>query len=535
MVSTTTKTRRRTAAPVKALSMFVEIRGEATPDLRELATDGICPRCDSGTCLPIPAYLRISADRFDDDASLTDLKADRGVVRQAQDMVRLVDDDTEHVILFVDNDLSASKKRKEAAAWWAALDYVRNERPAKLLGVKHDRLGRRMADLEDLEDICRATGDSGTRVITLADGDLFANPAWPFLAAMAKTEARNTSFRVKLAQASRRAKGLDTGGGNRPYGYEADRLTIVEHEAAIIRELAQRLIDGESGHGLARDMNERGIPTPGNKGPWVPRTVRRMLANPRYAGMRTENSREHSYRVVGEAAWPAILDRETWEQLYATLKAASGTRGGRPHLSMLGGIARCGYCETPLHAGQITNSYGAREKRYTYRCPKMMNGCGRVHRSRTPIDEYVVKFALSLVNADVAANEAHAVRERVDTIESRRAALDLEALTNREEYASGRLDPDAYYMKRDRLAAEARTLEKEWRAGVAELDDLTAETTAVHLWESWTVERRRRFLRSKLSAVLVFRAKAHGTAARVVQPGEVEIIPKPTADLPHAA
>ena len=197
MVSTTPKVQRQAPGSDNAADMFVEIRGEATADLRSLASVGVCARCATGMCTPIPAYLRISADRFDDAALLSDLKADRGVVRQAQKMIALVEEETAHVILFVDNDLSASKKRKEAAEWWKALDYVRDEKPPKLLGVKHDRLGRRMADLEDLEDTCRESGN--TRVITLADGDLFANPAWPFLAAMAKTEARNTSFRVKLA------------------------------------------------------------------------------------------------------------------------------------------------------------------------------------------------------------------------------------------------------------------------------------------------------------------------------------------------
>lgn len=511
MVSATIKQPRRTPPAGNAERVFIEIRGDAPADLASLASVGSCLRCETATCNPYPVYLRISSDDFADDKSLTDLSADRGVVRQTYSLVRLVEDETRHVILFVDNDLSASKKRPEEAQWWKALAYVRENRPGKLLGLKYDRLGRRMADLEELEDICEA---ASTRVITLADGDLFANPAWPFLAAMAKTEARNTSWRVRQSQASRRAKGLDSGGGNRPFGYAANRLDVIKAEAETFRRMVALFLDGASGTEIAKRLNADGVRR-AEGGTWMSGRVRETLANPRYAGFRSEGG-----TVVGRGAWPSLIDETTHVRVKERLSAtANRGKGGRPVSSLLGGVARCGYCEAPLYAASAGS-----ERRPTYKCAKESGGCGAVNRTRAVIDAYVTEHVLSLVNADLAANEAVMVREQVDAIQQARTDLDLRQSSNRDEYASGRLDAAAYYVARDAVASEARRLDKDWRTALAELDELSAETTAAAMWDAWTIDKRRRFIKSKLAAVLIYKAKAYGRAARVIRPGEIEIV-----------
>ncbi len=48
------------------------------------------------------------------------------------------------------------------------------------------------------------------------------------------------------------------GGGTRPFGFEADFVTVRESEAEVIRELAERLIGGETLRSLCKDLNERG-------------------------------------------------------------------------------------------------------------------------------------------------------------------------------------------------------------------------------------------------------------------------------------
>jgi site-specific DNA recombinase len=91
------------------------------------------------------------------------------------------------------------------------------------------------------------------------------------------------------------------GGGTRPYGYESDRLTIRESEAAVIRECATRLLAGEAIRSICRDLEEREIPTVLG-GAWKTQTLRRLLMSGRISGQR-----EHHGELVALAEWPAII------------------------------------------------------------------------------------------------------------------------------------------------------------------------------------------------------------------------------------
>ncbi|WP_370037928.1 recombinase family protein, partial [Nocardioides sp.] len=62
-------------------------------------------------------------------------------------------------------------------------------------------------------------------------------------------------------------------GLNFGYGYDEDRR-IVPKEADVIREVARRLLEGDSLYSIAADLNERGVPTPGS-GKWDSRRVQR--------------------------------------------------------------------------------------------------------------------------------------------------------------------------------------------------------------------------------------------------------------------
>jgi DNA invertase Pin-like site-specific DNA recombinase len=462
-------------------------------------------------------------------------------MNQRNSMVRFAEErQAAHIVFFVDNDMSGSKVRRAKAAWWICLAAMKEQRPRYLVGVKSDRLGRRLTDIEGLDDLTRSTG---TKVFTLAESDLFANPAWPFIAAMAKAEAMNTSFRIRQAQAVRKSKGLDTGGGNRPYGYAADRLTIVPEEAAIIQELARRIIAGESGHSLAAAMNERGVPTPGGgSGRWVARTIRRMMASSRYAAIRREDAskpgefRNKRFKEVGAAAWPAILDRETWEQVQAVL-AATTTKPGRPYLSLLGGIARCGYCEMPITAANVGTG------RKIYKCSKQAGGCGNFARTRGVIDEYVQRHALEQLGEQVSDNEGAELDAENDRIADELVRADLRLSELREAYANGDIEAGDFYPTLATLQKRIKTLDAAYRRTNDELRILRSDKTAAERWDTMTTDERRAFLRDHLATVLLYRTPSRGLQARVIKEGEVVLVPKnhrkrkpkPPADARQAA
>ena len=99
----------------------------------------------------------------------------------------------------------------------------------------------------------------------------------------------------------------------RAYGYEADLITLNEPEAAILREMARRVMAGHSYKEVAFWANAHGYRTTTGK-IFYPLTVRNLLHKKRYAGVREHNGAEYP------AVWEPVFDAETWERLQLTLR-----------------------------------------------------------------------------------------------------------------------------------------------------------------------------------------------------------------------
>jgi hypothetical protein len=79
-------------------------------------------------------------------------------------------------------------------------------------------------------------------------------------------------------------------GGRRPFGFEQD-MTIRASEATAVRQAYADVLVGVSLGQVARDWNAAGPLTPlktrkGEPSRWRPATVRPVLMNPRFAGLR---------------------------------------------------------------------------------------------------------------------------------------------------------------------------------------------------------------------------------------------------------
>jgi site-specific DNA recombinase len=119
---------------------------------------------------------------------------------------------------------------------------------------------------------------------------------------------------------------------------------------------------------------------------WTSAHLRSMLVHTRLAGLR-----EHRGKIIGPAAWPAILDRSTWEAMKVVLEdparstGGSGRRGRVP--TTLGtAIYICGVCHEPrLRLGRSNG------RSPVYRCGNMaLNGdVGHVSRVADKLDAYV--------------------------------------------------------------------------------------------------------------------------------------------------
>jgi len=69
--------------------------------------------------------------------------------------------------------------------------------------------------------------------------------------------------------------------------------------------------------------------------------IRRVLMSPRIAGLK-----DHRGEIVGEATWPAIIDRATHDRLVGLLgdESRRPANYGRPRVYALAGLLRCGSC-----------------------------------------------------------------------------------------------------------------------------------------------------------------------------------------------
>jgi hypothetical protein len=191
----------------------------------------------------------------------------------------------------------------------------------------------------------------------------------------------------------------------RSFGFEADGITVIESEAAIIRECAARLLAGETQADLISELNERGIPSPGGAR-WDYTAFRQVMLRPRNTGLIVYNG-----KVMDGVRLPeAILDDVTFARITALYSARS--RGRQPSgRYLLTGIARC-----ERGHGLIGRAVSQRDTSQ-YWCKK----CRNVYVDTRYLDEWAGDFAIRVLR-DQAQSEA-LEREGAEREEQRQALL----------------------------------------------------------------------------------------------------------------
>lgn len=198
-----------------------------------------------------------------------------------------------------------------------------------------------------------------------ADGDLMfditrAFPVW---------ERRKFRERSMLGKARQVEQGIQPFRTRRPYGYRiigrndvvagactADMIgkyVIVEEEAAIVRELFTRYVNGETLRKLCRWLNEASIPTPQGGQRWRVRTLSAILHNTIYMGMATSYKTEKvngQQRPTPPERWktieaPALVSEQIWNLVQDRMKTNANTLRGNPNKRYaLSGLTLCPRC-----------------------------------------------------------------------------------------------------------------------------------------------------------------------------------------------
>ncbi|MFI6943096.1 recombinase family protein [Streptomyces sp. NPDC050418] len=236
-----------------------------------------------------------------------------------------------------------------------------------------DRFVRRVTDLQQMIEWAEQHGGKALASATEAF-DLTTHTGKQtakLIATFAQMESRAAAERVSSARAHLLTSPR-WGGGSPPFGYRtyakdgARHLEINPVTAEVVREAAQRVIQGESVNAICRDFEARGIPAPANTYArnksgkdfvWYPRTLKGILTSPTLLGWKTRNEevpgKSYRRRVLVRdqdgnpvRASEAVLGQHDFDKLQVTLAGSAappGTRSSSPRTPLLG-VIKCGGC-----------------------------------------------------------------------------------------------------------------------------------------------------------------------------------------------
>lgn len=278
------------------------------------------------------------------------------------------------------------------------------------------------------------------------------------------------------------------------YGQPARIGTVLEidnEQAAIVREIFARFIDGASCLAISRELNDRGVPSPGStwkrktrrcRG-WMASAIRVILKNPLYCGrmrwnvsqfVRDPDSGKYKRRRRPQADWVEnreeslrIISDEVFERAQARTRASADSdkrlKSGGKARYLLSGLLVCKVCKA---------HYVIADAR-SYACSGHWRGgaCSNDIRVRRDAIERVILGGIyrDLLAPERVARMANEMRaayaERMRTLAARAAVLpreleelDARIMRLRERLKAGDPDltPDELQAAIDRAEAKRR-------------------------------------------------------------------------------
>jgi len=409
---------------------------------------------------------------------------------------------------YIDNDITAADPDKPRPAYLRLMEDIARDKVDVVVVYKEDRLHRQPIELEQF--VAGAKSAGMTKLYSVKSGftDLSDSAALMILrikgdvAAHEVDQLRDRVVRKKRAQ----AEAGEWAGGRRPYGYRAvdGKLVIDKAEAATIRKLAKRVIEGTPLMTLARELNEDGVKaTYVDK--WSAEALRDMLLRPSVAGIRQYRGEE-----IGKAQWDPILPEDQWRQVVSILTDPARKT---PRLSRnypLKGLLKCGVCGRDLKAAsRQTKRQSGGSKRW-YACLKKAGGCGSIWIVADILEQYVFRLLLPLLDSpDVRG----AIAEHESVTNEEIAVLVAEKTKNShkiEDYGdlfdADQIDAGTYGRRTKKLRDRTEAIEAQIASmrSHSALDRLGGEVQAQ--WDSMTPEDRTLLLSTVIEEIVITRS-----------------------------
>ena len=313
-------------------------------------------------------YARFSSDRQDENSITAQVRACREYAAHHNiEIVRVYADEA------VSGKGSATAKRAQYQKMLRAVA-SRAEQVDVILIHKYDRIARSVQEHVNLASKLAA---SNVELIATAqdfgtskEAKLMRVLMW----ALSEFYIDNLADEVKKGHRETALKALHNG-GYPPFGYDVvdQKYVINQTEAAYVRRMFQTCLSGEKYTDLLYEMRTAGIT--GKRGRPIQYTaIYEILRNEKYTGVyvytpseevkRSERrSKPNAIRI--ENAFPAIIDRKTWEEVQKIMDARknSGRRAKREYL--LSGLIFC-ECGAPMHGLTTTRRKNGSAYQYSY-------------------------------------------------------------------------------------------------------------------------------------------------------------------------
>jgi DNA invertase Pin-like site-specific DNA recombinase len=473
-------------------------------------------------------YARISQDR---------IGAGLGIGRQREDCQRLITERGWNVAgIYEDNDISAYSGKLRPGYRQLLADLETGDIDA-VVAWHTDRLHRSPRELEEWIDACER---HGVATVTVRAGELdLATAAGRMVARMLGAAARHESEQKgeRVRRAREQAARAGQPHGPLGYGYRRDPDTsqweVDADEAAVISEIAQRVLAGDPLRAIATDLTRRGIPTPSHApNGWRGPNLRQMITAARYCGWRewtpagTRDGRGRG-RGMGEftapGEGPAILTREQTETIRMLVSDPTRRSGGRRAAHLLTGILRCGRCGASL---SISGGTAAGRWRYSCLAQPGLGSCGRLSITGPPTDAHATAaFFAALADTPLPTTEhspsAAAPSDTVvGALQRDRQRLDELAA----DYADGRITRREWLTARDVIAARVDTSASALRDTARSHTLRRLNRPASQLAKAWTdlpIAQQRAALTAVIDRIVVHPA---GRRARAFDPRRLEIL-----------
>jgi len=371
--------------------------------------------------MKVALYARVSSEKQDVDLSISaQLKSLRDyAARNGHDIVKEFKDEAESGKTtarpaFRDMISAARRPQKPFALIlvWKYSRFARSREDSIVFKAMLRRKGIRVVSITEPADDT-PTGKLMEAMIESLDEFYSANLGEDVTRGMRESASRGFYISAQAPFGYRRVKVKD-GGKDRP------KLEVEPNQARTVTCIFNHVLEGKGLIEVAKQLNKEGIAGPRGKG-WMKTTIHKILTNEVYTGTLVwgRSSLRDLPPIRVENAWPAIIDRITFDQIRILLKDRAPMNLHPKRVAsryLLSGLARCGYCGKALvgqdaKSGQFTYYVcGTLQKKGAGSCP--------THRLNSQQFENLVidKIKEHVLTTENLARLVHIVNEEMDSL-----------------------------------------------------------------------------------------------------------------------